>query len=193
MGLRASVVMLALALAAFAGGILQVHPATAQDGDSEGRSSTAADQDGRARTPASPSPSADEASAVTADQVAAIARDLNCPICQGYNLQDCPHEACAEMRDLIRRRLEAGDDRDTIIAAFVADYGPSVLNVPPTQGFYAAAWILPVTALVAAGALVLAGLRRSVSRTRTTTAIDLPPARDAYRDRLERMLRSRDS
>lgn len=86
---------------------------------------------------------------VPPETVAAIARGLNCPLCQGYNLQDCPLELCAQMRELIRQKLAAGESRQAIVDAFVHDYGPQVLNAPPKQGFFLTAWLLPVVALMA--------------------------------------------
>lgn len=87
------------------------------------------------------------------DAVAAVARRLNCPLCQGYSLQDCPLVVCSQMRDLIAEQLAAGATDTEVIADFVAQYGPQVLNEPPRSGFHLVAWILPVVVL-ALGATV---------------------------------------
>lgn len=101
---------------------------------------------------------------VPPEAVAEVARELNCPLCQGYNLQDCPLEVCAQMRDLIAMRLAEGQSKEAIKAAFVADYGPQVLNAPPSRGFFLLAWVLPVLAL-AAGVLGLGlWMRRGAAR-----------------------------
>ena len=103
--------------------------------------------------------------AVPPEDVAAIARTLNCPICQGYNLQDCPLPVCADMREAIRQRLASGESRQQIVDAFVSDYGPQVLNAPPRRGFLAAAWLVPplaVILIVAAAAAALGKLSRHV-------------------------------
>ncbi len=97
------------------------------------------------------------------DAVAAVARTLNCPICQGYTLQDCPLEVCAQMRVEIASQLARGRSADEIRAAFVADYGPQVLNAPPTRGFFLAAWLTPVIALVL-GAFAVAWIMQRTSR-----------------------------
>jgi cytochrome c-type biogenesis protein CcmH len=101
--------------------------------------------------------------AVPPAAVAAIARDLNCPLCQGYNLQDCPLQVCAQMRDLIRAQLAAGATQDQIVDGFVAQYGPQVLMVPPTEGGFALAWVLPWLVLFGGGAVVVLLLRRSTA------------------------------
>jgi cytochrome c-type biogenesis protein CcmH len=86
--------------------------------------------------------------AVAPEDVAAIARSLNCPLCQGYNLQDCPLEVCAQMRETIRQKLEVGVTPDQIVADFVADYGPQVLSAPPRSGWMASAWLVPPIVLL---------------------------------------------
>ena len=104
--------------------------------------------------------------AVPPEDVAAIARSLNCPLCQGYNLQDCPLEVCAQMRDEIRQRLAAGETPDEIVAAFVEDYGPQVLNAPPRSGVLASAWLVPPVVLAAAAVVAVLVVRGSVRRRR---------------------------
>jgi cytochrome c-type biogenesis protein CcmH len=127
---------------------------------------------------------------VPPEDVAAIARDLNCPLCQGYNLQDCPLEVCAQMRALIRQSLAEGESRDEIIAAFAAEYGPQVLNAPPRRGFFLGAWILPIVALFVGVVAVGLFVRRSVSLTRLASESTDPstPATDAAHERYARQL-----
>jgi cytochrome c-type biogenesis protein CcmH len=128
---------------------------------------------------------------VPPEAVAAIARDLNCPLCQGYTLQDCPLPVCGQMRDLIRVRLAAGDDREAIVAGFVEQYGPGVLNAPPAEGFYLAAWLVPVAVLLLGGAAVAAFARRVARPAAAVERAAGPPA-DGYREKVERLLEEGD-
>lgn len=129
---------------------------------------------------------ASDLDAVSPAAVAAIARDLNCPVCEGYNLEDCPLPLCAQMRDLIRERLAGGETRTEIVAAFVADYGPQVLNAPPATGFFLAAWIMPVV-VFALGILGVAALFRR--RPDPPEVAPTDGAADVERlERLERMV-----
>lgn len=128
---------------------------------------------------------------VAPEDVAAIARDLNCPLCQGYNLQDCPLEVCAQMRELIRERLAAGDSREAIVASFVDDYGPQVLNAPPPTGFFATAYVLPALVLFSGAALVAALVARASGRAPEPAGeTEVDPA---YHEALERMAREEDA
>ena len=74
------------------------------------------------------------------------------------------------------------------------EYGPEVLNTPPTEGLFLAAWVLPVVVLVA-GALGLLSLvrRRGLTdsasagaATRHGAANDVDADAEAV-DRLERL------
>jgi cytochrome c-type biogenesis protein CcmH len=119
------------------------------------------------------------------EDVAAIARDLNCPLCQGYSLQDCPLPVCAQMRTLIAERLADGATPQDIQAEFVAEYGPQVLNAPPAEGLGILVWVLPFAVLIAG--LVVAG---SVVR-RAASGQPRRAAPEAYADRLEALLEDR--
>ncbi|MFQ5460894.1 MAG: cytochrome c-type biogenesis protein CcmH, partial [Anaerolineae bacterium] len=125
-----------------------------------------------------------------ADDVAALARELNCPLCQGYNLQDCPLLVCAQMREVIGEKLAAGESEEDIVAFFVAQYGPQVLNEPPRRGFHLLAWTMPVVGLVLAGALAAVFLSRSRARHGSQGGPGPAPeaASEEYLGRLEELL-----
>jgi cytochrome c-type biogenesis protein CcmH len=145
--------------------------------------------------PAGPrGPAARAQAEVAPEAVAAIARDLNCPLCQGYTLQDCPLEVCAQMRALIRQRLAAGESRAEIMAAFVDEYGPQVLNAPPRRGPYLLAWLLPLAVLAGCAVFVWRRARRAAGGT-VTGAADASDRGAAealtspYAERLDRLAR----
>lgn len=124
---------------------------------------------------------------VTDDQVNAVARQLNCPVCENIPLDVCDTPACVQWRDLIRQKLAAGETPEQVVAYFHETYGDRVLQEPPRQGFTAALWILPGVGVAVAAWLLGRTLRSMASRP--TPA---PPAavetQDEYRRRLEREL-----
>lgn len=89
-------------------------------------------------------------------QTLEIGRQLRCPICQNLSVADSTSQLAGQMRELIRKRLEAGDSREQIIAYFVERYGEEVLLDPPRQGFSQLVWwgalLIPV---VGVGLVVL--------------------------------------
>ncbi|RME47269.1 MAG: cytochrome c-type biogenesis protein CcmH [Chloroflexi bacterium] len=105
--------------------------------------------------------------AATEEEMYRIADKLNCPICQGQRLSECPIQICQEMRQEIVQRLQEGQQEEEIIQAFVDRYGVQVLNQPPIEGFNLLAWVIPFVGLVVV--LVIGGwLLRQWSRRRVT-------------------------
>ncbi len=127
-----------------------------------------------------------DTSAVPDEDVSAIAQQLNCPTCEGYNLRDCPLTVCAQMRGQIRERLAAGVGEAAIIEEFVGYYGPQVLNAPPKRGLFLLAWWLPPAVLLLASLGVGTWGWRQRGRGTTQTINDaerpIPPAVDAGQD-----------
>lgn len=123
-------------------------------------------------------------------QVAAIARELNCPLCQGYSLLDCPLQVCGQMRQLIADRLAQGWTAEDVRAQFVADYGPQILSAPPARGIGLAAWLGPALAALAGLGLLVWRRRSSPTSATAPASIDAPPAaaEEDHRRRLEALL-----
>jgi cytochrome c-type biogenesis protein CcmH len=88
------------------------------------------------------------------DQSLGIARELQCPICQGLSVADSPSQLAVQMRGVIREKLQAGESRDAIMEYFAERYGESVLMSPRRGGFTAFVWIAPYLAVAAAVAIV---------------------------------------
>lgn len=98
------------------------------------------------------------------DQVRAIASRLRCPVCQNESVADSPSELAAQMRALIRHRLQSGEAPDAIVAYFVSRYGEWILLDPPRRGLGWLLWTAPGVVL-ALGLLVTAAfLRHAVRR-----------------------------
>ena len=111
------------------------------------------------------------------DQTRAIARDLQCPVCQGLSVADSPSELARQMRGLIREQLEAGASREQIIRYFAGRYGENILLEPPRSGFATVAWIAPPLAVLGIAALLLG---RAMRRPTPASEAEAEPALDAY-------------
>lgn len=108
---------------------------------------------------------------VTDDQVNEVASELYCPVCENISLDVCATTACAQWRDLIRTKLEAGWSRAQIEEYFAAQYGDRVLAAPPKRGLNWMVYILPPGAVV----LGLVLLARSVQRMRSQPTNPVEP------------------
>ncbi|HEX5727448.1 MAG TPA: cytochrome c-type biogenesis protein CcmH, partial [Longimicrobiaceae bacterium] len=93
-------------------------------------------------------------------QVHRLAAELRCPVCQGLSLEDSPTELSQQMKDVIRRQLEAGKSPEEVKAYFVARYGEWILLQPKARGFNLLVYLLPLLALLAGGAVVALNVRR---------------------------------
>jgi cytochrome c-type biogenesis protein CcmH/NrfF len=64
------------------------------------------------------------------------------------------------MQKEINERVDRNESDDLTLQAFVQEYGPTVLIVPPAKGFNLAAWVTPVVAPILALVLVWFVVRR---------------------------------
>jgi len=125
-----------------------------------------------------------------------IADKLNCPLCQGQTLSECPLQVCEEMRAEIAQRLQAGQSEQEILDAFVARYGIGVLNQPPVEGFNLLAWIMPFVGLavvlaIGGWALVTWSRRRRIAVQAVPAELERLP--EEYLRRLEAELEEYDA
>jgi cytochrome c-type biogenesis protein CcmH len=88
-----------------------------------------------------------------------VARQLQCPVCNGESVADSSSPIAQTMRDLIHQKLAAGESEQQVIQEFHQRYGDTILETPPMQGFTLLIWLGPVVMLLAGLALL-----RSVAR-----------------------------
>jgi len=110
---------------------------------------------------ASPAPALARSSGLD-EQVRAIASRLRCPVCQNESVADSPSELAAQMRALIRTKLEEGESTETIVAYFISRYGEWILLDPPRQGLGWVLWTAPAVILVVGLAAAVRFIRRRV-------------------------------
>lgn len=129
------------------------------------------------------------------DKVQEIGKVIQCPVCQGISVTDSPSELAGQMRALIRKKLEAGETRDQIVAYFVDRYGESILLEPPKQGLSLGIWAAPFIAL-ALGAVIVFFAVRSWARGRQSEIEDLPGVSAEelrqYQERVQREVHRQD-
>ncbi len=90
-------------------------------------------------------------------QEAAAARlmqTLRCLVCQGQSIADSDAEMAADMRAMVRRRIQAGEAPEEIRSWLVQRYGNWVSYDPPVEPLTWPLWAAPI--LLLAGGLYLA-------------------------------------
>jgi len=80
-----------------------------------------------------------------------IAGEVMSPYCPGVSLHDCPSAAALDLRADIESWARQGMTHDEIIARLQAEFGPTIVGVPPRSGGGLLVWLLP-------GAVLAAGL-----------------------------------
>ena len=90
----------------------------------------------------------------------ALMDELRCLVCQGQSIADSDAELAGDMRDLVRRRIAAGERPAAIRAWLVDRYGSWVSYRPTAEPAAWPLWLLPVALLLFGGWLI----RRRVGR-----------------------------
>ncbi len=100
-------------------------------------------------------PAVPTTSAITDDQVNAIAEKLYCPVCENITLDTCGTAACADWRAEIRLQLEQGRTEDQIITDFVTRFGDRVVGTPQDTTLRTLSLVTPWVMI--AGVLLIVG------------------------------------
>ena len=90
----------------------------------------------------------------------ALMQELRCLVCQGQSIADSDAELAGDMRDLVRRRIAAGEKPAAIRAWLVDRYGNWVSYRPSAAPITWPLWAAPIVLLIFGGAMVAGRLKR---------------------------------
>ncbi len=93
-------------------------------------------------------------------QAKVLMEELRCLVCQGQSIADSDAELAGDMRDLVRRRIAAGEEPGEIRTWLVERYGSWVSYRPSAAPVTWPLWLAP-TLLLGAGAVLL---RKRIAR-----------------------------
>ncbi|MEW6325317.1 MAG: cytochrome c-type biogenesis protein [Nitrospirota bacterium] len=125
-------------------------------------------------------------------QIREIAKTLRCAVCQTENIWESQSTLAAQMRGVIRERLEQGESPEQIKAYFLSRYGDYILMQPRKKGLNWLIWAGPFALLAVGGALLVLTLRRWTKRTAAAPQEEASPLNERSRARLDRELHSFD-
>ena len=94
----------------------------------------------------------------------ALMTELRCLVCQGQSIADSDAELAGDMRDLVRRRIAAGERPAAIRAWLIRRYGSWISYRPTTEPAAWPLWLAPL-ALLLVGAFLIRRRIRLGSRT----------------------------
>jgi cytochrome c-type biogenesis protein CcmH len=89
----------------------------------------------------------------------ALMEELRCLVCQGQSIADSDAELAGDMRDLVRRRIAAGERPDAVREWLIQRYGSWISYKPTGEPAAWPLWLAPLV-LLAAGAFLI---RRRIS------------------------------
>ena len=84
----------------------------------------------------------------------ALMEELRCLVCQGESIADSDAELAGDMRDLVRRRIAAGEKPAAIRAWLVQRYGAWISYKPTTEPAAWPLWLAPLALLLMGAFLV---------------------------------------
>lgn len=95
---------------------------------------------------------------------------LIAPCCFTQQVSEHQSPAASDAKRDIRARLAAGETRQQILDAYVAEHGTRVLATPPAEGLNLLLFVTPVVVLVGSIALVALVVRRFTGRAQPADA-----------------------
>lgn len=81
-------------------------------------------------------------------QAQALMEQLRCLVCQGQSIADSDAELAGDMRDLVRRRIAAGEEPSAIRAWLIQRYGTWISYKPTAEPAAWPLWLAPLALLV---------------------------------------------
>lgn len=84
----------------------------------------------------------------------ALMEELRCLVCQGQSIADSDAELAGDMRDLVRRRIAAGDKPADIRSWLIRRYGTWISYKPTDEPAAWPLWLAPIALLVGGAWLV---------------------------------------
>ena len=92
-------------------------------------------------------------------QAQALMAELRCLVCQGQSISDSNAELAGDMRDLVRRRIAAGQKPTEIRAWLVQRYGSWISYKPTAEPAAWPLWLAPLALLLVGGLLIRRRIR----------------------------------
>jgi len=92
-------------------------------------------------------------------QAEALMEQLRCLVCQGQSIADSDAELAGDMRDLVRRRIAAGQKPDEIRAWLIQRYGTWISYKPTAEPAAWPLWLAPLALLLVGAWLIRRRIR----------------------------------
>ena len=85
--------------------------------------------------------------------------EIRCLVCQGQSIADSDADLAADMRDLVRRRIAAGEKPSAIRSWLIQRYGSWISYKPTDEPEAWPLWLAPLVLLIAGAWLIRRRIR----------------------------------
>jgi len=92
-------------------------------------------------------------------QAQALMQEIRCLVCQGQSIADSDAELAGDMRDLVRRRIAAGEKPSAIRAWLIQRYGTWISYKPTAEPSAWPLWLAPLALLIVGAWLIRRRIR----------------------------------
>ena len=92
-------------------------------------------------------------------QAQALMDELRCLVCQGQSIADSDAELAGDMRDLVRRRIAAGEKPSAIRSWLIQRYGTWISYKPTAEPAAWPLWLAPLVLILVGGFLIRRRIR----------------------------------
>jgi cytochrome c-type biogenesis protein CcmH len=93
-----------------------------------------------------------------------LMEEIRCLVCQGQSIADSDAEIAGDMRDMVRRRIAAGEKPSAIREWLIQRYGAWITFMPPSEPVTWPLWLAPIALLVGGGLVARARLKRRAAK-----------------------------
>ena len=115
-------------------------------------------------TPPAPIAVAKFSDPVMEERARNLQRQLRCLVCQGESIDESRAPLAADLRQLVREHMAAGQTDEQIKSYLVARFGNFVLMKPPLESDTWLLWLGPFLVLGTAGAVAWVTIKRASRR-----------------------------
>ena len=89
----------------------------------------------------------------------ALMEELRCLVCQGQSIADSDAELAGDMRDLVRRRIAAGEEPSQVRTWLIERYGTWISYKPTAEPAALPLWLAPLALLLVGAWLIRRRIR----------------------------------
>lgn len=90
----------------------------------------------------------------------ALMEEIRCLVCQGESIADSDADLAGDMRDMVRRRIDAGEKPSAIRSWLIQRYGNWITFMPPSEPLTWPLWAAPLALLVGGALLARTRLKK---------------------------------